>query len=113
MKARLAKKIMSQRPPACGGSDTRRHTMYYWHWRWLEWYNTTHPAISYKPCGLVMDHRISKAISLTKKRNNHIEKVRYCGNCCWFENEDACGMGWCSINDRETSCGQACILNFK
>ena len=59
MKIRLAKKIMNQRPPPCGGSDARQHTMYYWHWRWLEWYNTTHPTISYKPCGLVLDHRIT------------------------------------------------------
>lgn len=70
MKIRQAKKIMSQRPPACGGSDTKR-TMYYWHWRWLEWYNTTHPTISYKPCGLILDHRITKAISLINKKYKH------------------------------------------
>lgn len=67
MKVRLAKKIMSQRPPACGGSDTKS-TMYYWHWRWLEWYNTNHPVISYKPCGLILDHRIANAIRLTRKK---------------------------------------------
>ena len=67
MKIRLAKKIMNQRPPACGGSDARQHTMYYWHWRWLEWYNTTHSTISYKPCGLVLDHRITKAKNLVER----------------------------------------------
>ena len=44
MKIRLAKKIMAQRPYVCVGKMVNKHPMRYWHWRWLEWYNKTHPA---------------------------------------------------------------------
>ena len=38
------------------------------------------------------------------------KEEKCCGNCHWFNNEDAYGVGWCSINDRETSCDKVCIL---
>lgn len=38
--------------------------------------------------------------------NRHKEKC--CGNCHWFGNEDAYGVGWCNNNDHESSCDQVC-----
>ena len=35
-------------------------------------------------------------------------KERCCGNCHWFDNEDAYGVGWCCINQHESSCDQVC-----
>lgn len=58
------------------------------------------------------DHRVIKAIRLIKKKKQSTEKVKCCGNCHWFDNEDAYGSGWCSINDSETSCDQVCILTL-
>lgn len=110
MKVRLAKKIMKHN---CSYFDLKEKCKKKgYNVKWLLAFANYNERRNYQT-GVPIDHRISKAISLTKKRNNHVEKVRRCGNCCWFENEDAYGMGWCSINDRETSCGQACILNFK
>ena len=40
------------------------------------------------------------------------KEEKCCGNCNWFDNEDAYGVVWCSINDRETSCDQVCILTL-
>lgn len=40
------------------------------------------------------------------------KEEKCCCTCCWFDNEDAYGAGWCSINDRETSCDQVCILTL-
>ena len=31
-----------------------------------------------------------------------------CGNCHWFDNEDAYGVGWCCNNEHESSCDQVC-----
>ncbi len=32
-----------------------------------------------------------------------------CGNCHWFDSEDAYGVGWwCSNNEHESSCDQVC-----
>lgn len=31
-----------------------------------------------------------------------------CGNCFWFENEDAEGAGWCIDSQKETSCDLVC-----
>lgn len=28
-------------------------------------------------------------------------KERCCGNCHWFDSEDAYGVGWCCNNDHE------------
>ena len=36
------------------------------------------------------------------------EEERCCGNCHWFNNEDAYGVGWCSNNEHESSCDQVC-----
>ena len=36
------------------------------------------------------------------------DNERCCGNCYYFENEDACGVGWCCNNDHESSCDQVC-----
>ena len=40
-----------------------------------------------------------------KQGNRYKEKC--CGNCHWFDNEDAYGVGWCNNNDHESSCDQA------
>ena len=37
----------------------------------------------------------------------HKEK-KCCGNCFWFDNEDAYGQGWCIDLQGETSCGSIC-----
>ena len=63
MKIRLAKKIIAQQPYGCGGKMVNKHPMRYWHWRWLEWYNKTHPT--YKLPKLVIDYRIIKALHMT------------------------------------------------
>lgn len=86
---------------------------------------------------LFRDHRITKAISLTNHWNarryiNELIKfnkkhpfkfrdvqrdaerlkqcsvLKCCGNCHWFDNEDVYGVGWCSNNKHESSCGQVC-----
>jgi hypothetical protein len=36
------------------------------------------------------------------------EEERCCGNCHWFDSEDAYGVGWCCNNDHESSCDQVC-----
>lgn len=36
------------------------------------------------------------------------EQEKCCGNCAFFRNEDACGNGWCSENECETTCGETC-----
>lgn len=41
-----------------------------------------------------------------KRRKMYKEKC--CGNCHWFDNEDVYGVGWCSNNERESSCDQVC-----
>ena len=33
---------------------------------------------------------------------------RCCGNCLWFADEDAYGVGLCSNNEHESSCDQVC-----
>lgn len=110
MKVRLAKKIMKHNCSYFNLKEKCKKKGY--NVKWLLAFANYNERRNYQT-GVPIDYRIFKAISLTKKRNNHVEKVRYCGNCCWFENEDAYGMGWCFINDRETSCGQACILKLK
>lgn len=63
MKSRLARKIMRQMPAVCGGLDGR-HTVRYWHLRWMEWYNAGQPVISFKPCRAVRNHSIAQALSM-------------------------------------------------
>lgn len=109
MKVRLAKKIIKHNCSYFNLKEKYKKKGY--NVKWLLAFANYNERRNYQT-GVPIDYRIFKAISLTKKRNNHVEKVRYCGNCCWFENEDAYGMGWCSINDCETSCGQACILTL-
>ena len=36
------------------------------------------------------------------------KEERCCGNCFWFDNEDAYGQGWCIDNQEETSCDLVC-----
>ena len=36
------------------------------------------------------------------------EENKCCGNCFWFDNEDAYGQGWCIDEQCETSCGSIC-----
>lgn len=36
------------------------------------------------------------------------EEERCCGNCHWFADEDAYGVGWCCNNEHESSCDQVC-----
>lgn len=45
-----------------------------------------------------------------KQGNRHKEKC--CGNCLWFDNEDAYGVGWCCNNQHKSSCDQVCILTL-
>lgn len=33
---------------------------------------------------------------------------KYCGSCKHFGNEDALGLGWCALNECETTCGSQC-----
>jgi hypothetical protein len=68
MKIRLAKKIMAQQPYGCGGKMVNKHPMRYWHWRWLEWYNKLHRT-PYKLRGLVLDHRLIKAMKMLRRRS--------------------------------------------
>lgn len=70
MKSRLAKKIMRQRPAVCGGPDGRRHTVRYWHLRWMEWYNAGHPVISFKPCRAARNHRIALALGMWERKGS-------------------------------------------
>lgn len=70
MKSRLAKKIMCQRPAVCGGPDGLRHTVRYWHLRWMEWYNAGQPVISFKPCRVARNHRIAQALRMWNRRKN-------------------------------------------
>ena len=122
MKIRLAKKIMKQ------ARTNIPWTNLYWRTR-IEIYDWGH--------GFVLDHRITKAISLTNHWNarryfneliklnmKHPLKLRdvqrdaerlkqcsvlkCCGNCHWFDNEDVYGVGWCRNNEHESSCDQVC-----
>lgn len=96
MKVRLAKKILT--PP-----NFRNGKFGYWRNRY-----------DCMRFGGDKDHRVIKAIRLIKKKSRVLKKKeRRCGTCCWFVNEDACRFGYCSIIDRETSCGQVCILKLK
>lgn len=36
------------------------------------------------------------------------KEEKCCGNCHWFCNEDAYGVGWCCNNEHESSCDQVC-----
>ena len=36
------------------------------------------------------------------------KEKKCCGNCFWFDNEDAYGQGWCIDEQCETSCGSIC-----
>lgn len=36
------------------------------------------------------------------------KEEKCCGNCFWFDNEDAEGAGWCIDNQEETSCDLVC-----
>ena len=36
------------------------------------------------------------------------QEKKCCGNCFWFDNEDAYGQGWCIENQEETSCDLVC-----
>lgn len=35
-------------------------------------------------------------------------KPECCGNCRHFTGEDALGLGWCALNECETTCGSCC-----
>lgn len=37
-----------------------------------------------------------------------ITKPECCGNCRHFTGEDALGLGWCALNECETTCGSCC-----
>lgn len=37
-----------------------------------------------------------------------MKEEKCCGNCHWFDNEDAYGVGWCCISQHESSCDQVC-----
>lgn len=125
MKIRLAKKIMKQARHLSTASD-------YWYRRLRDFeYKICYGFVGKK------DHRIIKAISLTNHWNarryvNELIKfnkkhpfkfrdvqrdaeslkqcsvLKCCGNCHWFDNEDVYGVGWCSNNGYESSCGQVC-----
>lgn len=34
--------------------------------------------------------------------------TKCCGSCRHFTNEDALGLGWCALNECETTCGSQC-----
>ena len=36
------------------------------------------------------------------------KEERCCGNCFWFDNEDAFGVGWCCNHGHESSCDLVC-----
>lgn len=36
------------------------------------------------------------------------KEEKCCGNCFWFDNEDAYGQGWCIDSQGETSCDLVC-----
>lgn len=36
------------------------------------------------------------------------KEEKCCGNCFWFDSEDACGQGWCIDAQHETSCYLVC-----
>lgn len=36
------------------------------------------------------------------------KEEKCCGNCHWFVDEDAYGVGWCCNNEHESSCDQVC-----
>ena len=36
------------------------------------------------------------------------KEKKCCGNCLWFDNEDAYGEVWCIYSQGETSCGSIC-----
>ena len=42
------------------------------------------------------------------KQYSVLKQQRCCGNCHRFDNEDVCGVGWCSNNEHESSCDQVC-----
>lgn len=41
------------------------------------------------------------------------KEKKCCGNCFWFDNEDAYGQGWCIDEQCETSCGSICGNHFE
>ena len=41
------------------------------------------------------------------------KEKKCCGNCFWFDNEDAYGQGWCIDSQDETSCGSICGNHLK
>lgn len=42
------------------------------------------------------------------KKYDMNEEEKCCGNCLWFIDEDAYGVGWCCNNEHESSCDQVC-----
>lgn len=38
--------------------------------------------------------------------------IPYCGGCCFFENEDANGIGYCKLRCDSMRCGGQCELDY-
>lgn len=125
MKIRLAKKIM-------------RHNTPYWIFRYLCYNRIILPGAEYKvdfkdhritKAISLTNHwnarrYINESIKFNKmhlfnlidvqrdaeilKQYSVLKEQRCCGNCHWFDNEDVYGVGWCSNNERESSCDQVC-----
>lgn len=125
MKIRLAKKIM-------------RHNTPYWIFRYLCYNRILLPGAGYKvdfkdhriiKAISLTNHwnarrYINESIKFNKrhlfnlidvqrdpeilKQYSVLKEQRCCGNCHWFDNEDVYGVGWCSNNERESSCDQVC-----
>ena len=41
------------------------------------------------------------------------KEKKCCGNCLWFDNEDAYGQGWCIDEQCETLCSSICGNHLK
>lgn len=40
-------------------------------------------------------------------------RIPYCGDCCFFRNEDASGIGYCELRCDSMRCCDQCELNYK
>ena len=102
MKIRIAKKIMKARL-LMKKNGHWFHVINLPYWKVKHNLMLTHKSI---------DHRITKAMSLTKKKQRMNKEEKCCGNCHWFDNEDIYGVGWCTINSCDVSCDFVCIRHI-
>ena len=58
------------------------------------------------PGCVVKKEYVRNQIQIDKRMAKKEEKC--CGNCFWFDSEDAYGQGWCIDEQCETSCGSIC-----